>query len=120
MAKKLNWHKVEKSQLKEILAKDRQLAMAELRLEGKRIILLNADEKWYALDAKCPHQGGPFSKGMIDEGFVICPWHRFAFDLQTGQCTSGGYYIDTYEVKEENGNFFIGIPQNNPWWKFNW
>jgi phenylpropionate dioxygenase-like ring-hydroxylating dioxygenase large terminal subunit len=33
----------------------------------------------------CPHMGGPLDSGQIANGEVICPWHRFRFDLSTGQ-----------------------------------
>lgn len=33
----------------------------------------------------CPHMGGPLDQGRIANGEVICPWHRYRFDLGTGE-----------------------------------
>jgi Rieske Fe-S protein len=38
-----------------------------------------------AYSSVCPHMGGPLQLGEIAHGEVTCPWHRFRFDLKTGQ-----------------------------------
>ena len=42
-----------------------------------------------AVQATCPHSGGPLADGQIDERVVVCPLHLFAWDLATGESTSG-------------------------------
>jgi nitrite reductase/ring-hydroxylating ferredoxin subunit len=53
---------------------------------GKRtILLLNHDGQLKAVDNICPHLKLPLKKGKITEdGAIVCPWHRSAFDLCTG------------------------------------
>lgn len=53
---------------------------------GKRnILLLYHDDRLVAVDNICPHLKLPLKKGEITEdGAIICPWHRSAFDLCTG------------------------------------
>ena len=36
------------------------------------------------LDGVCPHEGGPLGEGSIEGGRIVCPWHGYAFDLQSG------------------------------------
>ena len=42
-----------------------------------------------ALDAVCPHRGGPLADGQTDADVVVCPLHAHVFDLSTGACRSG-------------------------------
>lgn len=37
-----------------------------------------------AVQATCPHRGGPLADGMIGRGQVVCPLHAFKFDLTGG------------------------------------
>ena len=39
----------------------------------------------YAVQAKCPHRHGPLADGLTGGGTVICPFHAFKFELETGQ-----------------------------------
>ncbi len=51
---------------------------------GRVLALVNLEGAVYALNAICPHQGGPLDQGRFWEGKLECPWHHFLFDLQTG------------------------------------
>ena len=70
-------------------------------LEGRRIALFNVGGRYFALLDRCPHQGGPLSKGRLiglvesespgeysysRPGEILrCPWHGWEFDLATGE-----------------------------------
>jgi nitrite reductase/ring-hydroxylating ferredoxin subunit len=64
------------------------------------LIYIEAEDKFYAMDSVCSHEGGPLDMGDIEElagnWFVICPWHSFEFDVQTGQ-NSFGLSQNVYE-----------------------
>jgi nitrite reductase/ring-hydroxylating ferredoxin subunit len=51
---------------------------------GRRLALVNRDGELFALDAVCPHRGGPLDEGVLWRGALECPWHRFRFDPATG------------------------------------
>jgi nitrite reductase (NADH) small subunit len=42
-----------------------------------------------ALGAVCPHKGGPLADGLTDDTAVVCPLHGLAYDLRTGEETTG-------------------------------
>lgn len=42
-----------------------------------------------AIDAVCPHRGGPLADGLADGQVVVCPLHGHTFDLCTGAETGG-------------------------------
>ncbi|BAZ03508.1 Rieske (2Fe-2S) protein [Calothrix sp. NIES-3974] len=57
-----------------------------VKLEDKAILLLNHNQKIYAVENSCPHMKLPMRKGKItDDGAIVCPFHRSAFDLETGE-----------------------------------
>lgn len=37
-----------------------------------------------AFENRCPHVDGPIGLGKIKGKTVICPWHFFRFDIETG------------------------------------
>ena len=54
---------------------------------GGAIAVFNAGEGcFYACGAVCPHEEGPLAEGWIEGHAVVCPWHGFDFDLETGRC----------------------------------
>lgn len=76
---------------------------------GKAVVLCRVDGTLYALDAKCPHEGGRISDGPLVEGkLAMCPLHRYQFDPKTGKAV-GRLCGDakTYRVKEKDGNASI-------------
>ena len=56
-----------------------------VKVEQQAILLLNHEGQIYAVDSVCPHMRGPMQKGEVTEdGAIVCPWHKSAFDLQSG------------------------------------
>lgn len=53
---------------------------------GTPVALVVANGKYYAFSNVCRHRGGPIGEGEVDagEGTVICPWHGWQYDLNTG------------------------------------
>lgn len=58
-----------------------------VRLAGRQVGLVLHGGRPVAVVNDCPHFGGPLAQGAISaaRGEIICPWHRFRFDLGTGQ-----------------------------------
>jgi nitrite reductase (NADH) small subunit len=59
----------------------------EIEAGGKMYCVANVGGEISVLDNVCPHRGGPLGQGMIEEGYLVCPWHAWAFDAKTGVCT---------------------------------
>ena len=65
---------------------------------------------YYALDNKCPHQGGPLGEGSIENGFLRCPWHGWDFDPCTGR--SPGAYgdgVETFPVEVREDGVYAAL-----------
>jgi len=57
-----------------------------VKVGKQNILLLNHENQLYALNNTCPHLKLPLKNGKITEdGAIVCPTHRSAFDLRTGE-----------------------------------
>ena len=60
-------------------------AARRVSVAGRTIALFNLDGRFYALDDRCPHEGGFLSLGALEGSRVSCPVHGAVFDLRTGR-----------------------------------
>ena len=74
------------------------------------IVIRDRKDRFYAMDARCPHEGGPLDLGDIEELadrlVIICPWHLFDFDVSNG-ASSTGLKQTTYETRVVDGILYI-------------
>src|SRR5215469_5844186 len=50
----------------------------------------NADGRYFAVTRRCRHLGADLAGGSIDQdGCLVCPWHRSAYDVRTGRMVRG-------------------------------
>jgi nitrite reductase (NADH) small subunit len=78
-------------------------------LDGRRVALFHTRDGWYALEAACPHLGGPLADGLLSDCAVTCPLHERRFDLRSGEplghdCGA----VETYTVMVAEGEVFVG------------
>jgi nitrite reductase/ring-hydroxylating ferredoxin subunit len=50
--------------------------------------IFKAAGRLYGIQNICPHAGGQLCRGWIEGSQVVCPVHRYNFDLETGACTT--------------------------------
>lgn len=61
-----------------------------------------------ALDAVCPHKGGPLADGLTDDQVVVCPLHNFTYDMCSGEEVSGsGMSVRSYPVEAVDGTIRV-------------
>jgi nitrite reductase (NADH) small subunit len=74
-------------------------------VEGRQIAVFRLrDGSLRALDAVCPHRGGPLSDGLADGRVVVCPLHSYTYDLATGEeVANGGVGVQSYPVHVDDG-----------------
>lgn len=75
--------------------------MKLVRLDGKELVVANADGEFFAFGNVCTHLGGPLEEGELEGGTVTCPWHGAVFDIKTGQVVAepAEDAIPTFEVR---------------------
>lgn len=110
--KEYKWHKVADN-IDELSFSE--AGLAELEVNGKKICINLYKENLYACNAKCPHASGRLADGYIDAlGNIVCPIHRYKFNLQNGRNTSGeGYYLKTYPVEKREDGIYVGIEKKS-------
>lgn len=82
----------------------------EFTCGSKEICIANINGTYSAMDNVCLHQGGPLGQGTIENGKVVCPWHGWAYDPQTGAAAhSANAKVATYPLKIENADVLVDI-----------
>jgi ferredoxin-nitrite reductase len=77
-------------------------------------IFLHKDGRIFAIDAVCPHAGGPMEEGRMQETsgncWVTCPLHDYKFDFASGRCsTDPSLALRTYPVFIEDNQVWVEI-----------
>lgn len=86
--------------------------LAQVEAGGRTIAICNDGGRVHALDGVCPHRNGPLGQGSLSEGHIMCPWHAWAFDCETGQLDlNPGIRIEKYKVVVQDGEVFVEIPE---------
>jgi len=82
-----------------------------LIVNGIRICLTLHNDKFFAVQDACTHQGESLSKGTVNYlGELICPLHNYRFDLEHGrECATRSRDLRTFPVKADESGFFIGL-----------
>lgn len=66
-------------------------------------IKVYSNDKQYTINRYCPHQGADLTNAEIKDNKVICPNHKWEFDLlQNGKCTTTTDSICSYECSEND------------------
>ena len=88
----------------------RQKGPSLLRDGKKQIAVFEVDDKIFATDNRCPHEGYPLREGAVDENCVLtCNWHNWKFDLKSGENLLGLDNVRSYPTKLEEGQVWIDL-----------
>jgi len=107
-----SWIKIA-DHINELSFSDNHIAVAELK--GKKICIGRFNEKYFAFAFKCPHAGGILADGHIDAlGNVVCPLHRYKYDMGNGRNTSGeGYYLKHWPLEIRDNGVFVEVEESS-------
>ena len=88
-----------------------QLEGKPFHVNGTHLAVFKFDDKFYAVDNRCPHMGYPMSKGSIRDGVLICHWHHWEFDLKSGGCfLASGDDLKAFPVRVgDDGYLYVGL-----------
>jgi nitrite reductase/ring-hydroxylating ferredoxin subunit len=115
-----------------IMSWTKVLATAELpegarkvvKVADRKVLLIHHDGKIHAVANSCPHLNLPMKSGKINEnGEIVCPFHRSAFNLCTGKAStwtpfppvignimgklSAEQDLPVFSTKTENGEIWV-------------
>ncbi len=83
--------------------------LTQLAASGFDICLANVNGRLAALDNWCPHRRGPLAEGWVEGNAVICPWHAWGFDVQTGECPEEKSRVDVFSLKQEGDDVLVDV-----------
>ncbi len=88
-----------------------------LNIEGTYITFIHISEGYFTMADKCPHAGGRLGHGKCTpDGYVMCPVHRYQYDIKTGKgLPQQGDYVDTYPTETRSDGVYVGLKIK--WWK---
>jgi nitrite reductase (NADH) small subunit len=74
-------------------------------VDGEQIAVFRLrDGSLRAIEAVCPHKGGPLADGLADDRVVVCPLHGHTFDMCTGAEAGGAdMSVRSYSVSAVDG-----------------
>ena len=77
-------------------------AVATVWVGDAEVALVRSNGRLHAVDAVCPHAGGPLGEGFVDGASVVCPYHGWAFDLATGRCgVAPRFSLEVWQIDED-------------------
>jgi 3-phenylpropionate/trans-cinnamate dioxygenase ferredoxin subunit len=86
--------------------------MKKLELDGKRLLLANAEGQYYLVDEMCSHEDYSLYLGCIKGKKIKCSLHGSYFDLATGAALDEPACepIATYLLKIKDGEILAALP----------
>jgi nitrite reductase/ring-hydroxylating ferredoxin subunit len=85
-------------------------AGAVFKVAGRDVLLLRAEDGFYALDNTCPHAASPIGAATFDGETVTCRHHYMRFDIRTGVCPDApSWCAQTYPVRIRDGEVEVGL-----------
>lgn len=82
-----------------------------ITLDGRRIAIFRSAAGWFALDAACPHRGGPLADGIVCDNAVICPLHDRRYDLATGTALNADDSVTAHSVQLRGERVFVMLAE---------
>lgn len=78
------------------------------------IALYNVEGVVYATSNVCPHQGASLAEGELNGEEILCPWHRWCFNVKDGVSPlNPRLKVRTYPVKLEGKQILIDLPDQH-------
>ena len=102
------WFKIAEH-INELNFSNNNIAVAEV--DGKKICIGKYNDKIFAFAYKCPHASGILADGFIDAlGNVVCPVHRYRYNMKTGHNVSGeGFYLKHWAAEIRADGVYVEI-----------
>jgi 3-phenylpropionate/trans-cinnamate dioxygenase ferredoxin subunit len=84
-------------------------------IDGKHLCLTRTEEGYFALEDRCPHAGARFGMGGYCEDMqLVCPVHRYRYNVKTGQGKQGDY-VQSYATETREDGVYVAIEKK--WWQ---
>lgn len=80
--------------------------------QGKIGVFRTHDDRIFAIEDHCPHNGGPLTQGIVHGAAVTCPLHNWVISLETGKAQGADEgSVKTIAVRVEDGRIALALDQ---------
>jgi nitrite reductase/ring-hydroxylating ferredoxin subunit len=78
-----------------------------------KIAVFRDGDRFGAVGHECIHMGGPLADGDLKDDYIICPFHGWTYDFQTGMGSHRfkGEDVPSYPIKVVNGEVFLSLEE---------
>ena len=86
--------------------------MKTVDVGDERILLVNVNGSYHAVEDTCSHAFAPLSEGEMSGEEVECPLHGSVFSVTTGEALSppASEPLNLYQVRVEGNDILVGPP----------
>ena len=85
--------------------------MLQVEIKGFTVLLSRRGSDVSAVDGICPHRGAQLASGTLNGNTVVCPWHEWEFDVETGcGLTNPISKLKCYEVEVRGEDIILRLP----------
>lgn len=116
---RIRWRRVEDQRVDEL----QEGRLLRTKAGSRALCFVRLAGRLHALADQCPHQGKPLSGGWCEDGWVVCPWHRFHFDPATGKARNGVCAnAEVFPLERRKDGWYVGFPYTTlrflgiDWW----
>ena len=100
-----NWYKIADSQASDVDF------IRTVTVSGRQLLLVCHDGAFTVTQSICPHAGAHLGGGWCKNGKLVCPYHRYEYDLKTGRGLPGqGDYIEVYSTDVREDGIYVLLP----------
>ena len=83
-------------------------SVTEVMIGDDAYAICNHAGQLHALWGICPHAGGPIGQGTLQDNSIVCPWHEWAYNCQTGENDyDPAVKLDKFAIKVEGDDILI-------------
>lgn len=81
----------------------------KVNLDGVFVCFGRTSKGFFAIQDQCPHEKVSLSGGSIIGDNVVCPWHHYRFNVNSGENVGGDCpNANSYPVKVEGTKVMVG------------
>jgi nitrite reductase/ring-hydroxylating ferredoxin subunit len=80
-----------------------------VELDGLTLAVFRAGDRVHVVEAACPHAGNPLVEGEILGTTLVCAFHGWRFDLETGACLLGDEPVRRFPAELRGGEVWIEV-----------
>ncbi|MBK9283926.1 MAG: Rieske (2Fe-2S) protein [Sphingobacteriaceae bacterium] len=92
-------------------------ALINIFFKGEKICITKTEKGIFAFSDRCPHNGASLSQGFCtSKNEIVCPVHRYSFDISSGKATSGSAFaLKIFPIEIRNDGVYVGVKAS--WWE---